>query len=158
MNFSEALNPNLIKVWIESTNKQDALEEMAQFMAEKYPFLEKNLILNSILEREKQMSTGIITNFAIPHCRVHGVEGSFVCAGISKNGIDYGSLDSEPVYFILMMAVSSKGSDTHLSLLKNISLLADDDDFLDEILELETSDEVYDAIVKYEKKIQGEEQ
>lgn len=154
MSFSEALNPSLIKINLESTDKKGVIEEMATFMSEKYPFLEKNLILTSVLEREKQMSTGIITHVAIPHCRIHGIDGSFVCAGISKEGIDYGSLDSEPVYFVLLMAVSSKGSDIHLSLLKNISLLADIDEFLDEIIEAETSQQVYDTIVKYEQKIQ----
>jgi len=155
--FSEALKPSLIKADLENTDKLGVFNEMVQLLVDNYPQLDKEVLLSSILEREAQMSTGIITHIAIPHCRLSGVDNSLVCLGISKKGIDYGSLDSEPVFIVLMMVASSKGSDSHLALLKNLSLMANVDDFIDEITTCETSQQIYDSLQKFEKMALGEQ-
>ena len=67
MTFSEALKPSLIKADLENTDKLGVFNEMVQLLVDNYPQLDKEVLLSSILEREAQMSTGIITHIAIPH-------------------------------------------------------------------------------------------
>ena len=152
MNFSQALNPNLIKANIESTEKIGAINELADLLVKNYPQIDKENLLNAVFKRETEMSTGIMTHVALPHCRLNDVDDFIVCAGVSKKGIEYGSLDSMPVFFMTMLVVSEKGSDSHLTLLKDLCTIAKESEFFDELLQSKDSEQILEIIRKYETK------
>ena len=63
-----------------------------------------------ILKRESQSSTGLEEGIAIPHAKTAAVKIPSIAFGISKNGVDYESLDGEPSKLFFMIAAPANAS------------------------------------------------
>jgi nitrogen PTS system EIIA component len=78
-------------------------------------------IVEGALARETVGSTGIGHGIAIPHCRTPLVK-SIVCAfGSSESGIDFDSLDGEPVYSVFLLLTPPDQKEQHLQLMKSFA-------------------------------------
>ena len=82
-----------IKVDLQSDNKDEVFEELVEKLLEVCPGLDRNKVLDALIEREQKMSTGIFPGIAVPHARTDMVDRVHGVIGISKKGIDYDSLD-----------------------------------------------------------------
>jgi len=51
------------------------------------------------------VTTGVGGGIAIPHGRCAGVHDCAIAIGVSKNGVDFGSMDGLPVHVIFLLAV-----------------------------------------------------
>lgn len=63
----------------------------------------KETFLKEIFDREAICTTGIGHNVAIPHGKSSSLDRVRIGLGISKEGIDFGSIDGEPVHLILVI-------------------------------------------------------
>jgi PTS system nitrogen regulatory IIA component len=73
------------------------------------------------MNRESIGSTGIGPGMAIPHCRTSLVN-DIVCAyGTSEAGIDFDSLDGEPVHSIFLLLTPPDQKEKHLQLMKSFA-------------------------------------
>lgn len=78
-------------------------------------------VLNALLNREKSMSTGIGSGVAIPHCSVGSVDSLKCVIGISKEGIDFDSIDNLPVHIFIVLVVPREKFQDHI---KTLALIA----------------------------------
>jgi len=78
-------------------------------------------LIESLLNREKSMSTGIGSGVAIPHCSVGIVDELKVVIGLSKNGIMFDAIDKQPVHIFILLIVPKEKFQDHI---KTLALIA----------------------------------
>jgi fructose-specific phosphotransferase system IIA component len=123
MKLSEMLSTNLIETNLKAKSKDEVLEEMVELLFKAGKIKEKEKILDAIKKREELMSTGIGHGVAIPHAKCDGVDKLVAAFGRSKNGIDFKSLDGEPVYLFFILLSPEGVTGPHIKALAKISRL-----------------------------------
>jgi len=88
------------------------------------------------------MSTGVGKGFAIPHGKTNVVKEIVGAFGKIKDGIDYESLDGNPVHLVFLLVGKDNLISTHIKLLSRISRLMNKDDFRHRLTEANTADEI----------------
>ena len=96
---------DLIKLNYYALDKKSCLEEMVEFLFENEIIFSRERFLDSILTREKIMSTGIGKKLAIPHARSEAVKELTIAVYLLQNELEFNAIDDEPVKIILMIAV-----------------------------------------------------
>ena len=69
MVLGRIFSPSLIKIGLESEDKDETFEEMVDLFVSRYPDAEREGILSVIRDRESKLSTGIKTGIALPHAQ-----------------------------------------------------------------------------------------
>ncbi len=115
--------PNMV-----ATERWQAIEEIVSFLIEggHLPKREKESILGALFHREETMSTGIGFGVAIPHASSEAINKIVVAFGRSQTGIEFESLDSKPVHFVVLFLVPSTQFQTHLKTLSAIARFLND--------------------------------
>lgn len=153
MILDTVFSASLIKVDLESVDKDEAFEELVDVYASANPSCSRDAILACLREREDKLSTGIKPGIAVPHARTEEVTGVKGIIGISRNGIDYDSLDGKPVHVVFMILSSKAGCALQLRVLKRLSSLIDSPSFFQELVSNKNSDGVYGTICRFEDAI-----
>ena len=153
MSLKELLNEQLIKLNLESQTKIEALSEMVDLLASSGDIKDKDLFLDSVVDREAMGSTGIGNGVAIPHGRVDVAQNLVIAFGRSKQGVEFDSLDKEPVYLFFMLAAPKQDVGAYLKALAELSRLLKEEEFRIALLDAESNRQVIDIISRYEKKI-----
>ncbi|MBN8584431.1 MAG: PTS sugar transporter subunit IIA [Ignavibacteria bacterium] len=151
MKISDILSTDVIAVNLETADKEDAIRKVIDLAAKSGKILDKDKVSKTIFEREKLVSTGVGKGFAIPHGKTDAIEDVVAAFAITKEPIDFDSIDGEPVRFIFLLIGKENLLNTHIKLLSRISRLMNKDDFRERLLEAAAPDEVL-AIFKEEEK------
>ena len=78
-----------------STRKFDALRELTAVLEDVAAIDNHEQFLADLIRREKQSSTGIGKGVAVPHVHEDSISKEVLAVGISKEGIDFDSVDGE---------------------------------------------------------------
>ena len=87
MNLSEALSPSVIKVGLESEDKDELFEEMVQLFVDSGLIDDREAALTALREREAKMSTGVAKWLGLPHGKLEEASGLMIALGVSEKGI-----------------------------------------------------------------------
>ena len=101
--LSELITPNMVIYNLQDKDKKSVLKEMAAHILKFHRFEEDEDVLGMVLNRESLSSTGVGCGFAFPHARIKTQNGPIMCLGMSKEGIDFDSIDGKHVHIILMI-------------------------------------------------------
>ncbi len=128
--------------WIKSKNKFKAIEELAGIFegSDICPSIPD--LVAALTEREKIMSTGIGFGIAIPHARLRTVKEMTFAVGISKKGIEFDSIDNNPVHLIILVAAGEKQHKEYLRLLSSIMTILKKEKVKDRIIAAESQEEI----------------
>lgn len=146
----ECINLNL-----KGQTKQEIIDEMVEILYQGGKLNDKEEYKKAILAREAQSSTGLEEGIAIPHAKTSAVKIPSIAFGLSKNGVDYESLDGEPSKLFFMIAAPANASDTHIEILSKLTTMLLDDEIREKLLEVKTEQEVIDILtsdIKEEEK------
>jgi len=102
-------------------NKKDVINAMIEASANCVNDI--NGFRESVFNREAIVSTGIGHGFGIPHVKNSFVPEFFITVAIMKNGVDWDSLDNQPVYVAFLIGGPENSQNTYLSILSKISLI-----------------------------------
>lgn len=150
----ECINLNL-----KGQTKQEIIDEMVEILYQGGKLNDKEEYKKAILAREAQSSTGLEEGIAIPHAKTSAVKIPSIAFGLSKNGVDYESLDGEPPKLFFMIAAPANASDTHIEILSKLTTMLLDDEIREKLLEVKTEQEVIDILtsdIKEEEKKEEE--
>lgn len=149
--ITDYMSENLISLQLKSKNKDDVLMELADLIAiSPDVHNEENVIYKALIEREKLGSTGIGKGVAIPHAKTDAADKLTIAFGISKEKIDFKSLDDEKVNLFFVFASPMKDSQVYLKVLARISRLIREEEFRQQLLACKTPAEVIECINKKE--------
>ncbi len=112
VNISTYLDPNLIVVDLKASNKEEAIRVLVDRLfketgaKELYGF-DRAKVFEEVMSREGLHSTGIGNGLAFPHARLDGWGKMVIVMGVSSQGLDFASVDGEPVRGICLMLSSA---------------------------------------------------
>jgi mannitol/fructose-specific phosphotransferase system IIA component (Ntr-type) len=131
MKFADFICTKAIRSDLEAADKQGTIREIVKSLmdAGQFPAEEFESIVKAILKREELGSTGIGRGVAVPHTKHASVDRLVGAVAVSKQGVDFASLDGETVHlFFLLISPLDRPGD-HLRALENISRQLRDDTF-----------------------------
>jgi len=152
MQIKDFVNKKAIKLDLQSTEKEDALKELVDVLAEVQNIGDKKAIVQTLVERENLGSTGIGQGIAIPHGKTDKVDDLVAVLGISQKGVDFEALDGEPVYIFFLLVAPKDSPGPHLKALAQISRLLRDSYVCDLLKRCQSAEEAYDIISREETK------
>jgi len=142
MKISDILSTDVIQANLEVKDKDDSLNKIIDLAAHSGKILDIKKVTETIFEREKLVSTGVGKGFAIPHGKTDAISDIVAAFVITKNPIDFDSIDGEPVRFIFLLVGKETLLNTHIKLLSRISRLMNKDEFREKLLQAATREEV----------------
>jgi fructose-specific phosphotransferase system IIA component len=151
MKISDILSADVIAVNIEVADKEDAIKKLIDLARKSNKILDLEKVTRTIFEREKLVSTGVGKGFAIPHGKTDAISDVVAAFGITKEPIDFDSIDGEPVRFIFLLIGKENLLNTHIKLLSRISRLMNKDEFRERLLDAKSPEEVLDIFKDEEK-------
>ena len=77
-------------------------------------------IINAVIKRENEASTGMGKGVALPHVKHAGVKDVVAAVGKSSVGIDFSALDKQPVYSVILLVSPVENPDRHLQAMETI--------------------------------------
>lgn len=115
---AEAVVPDLA-----ATNKETAIRAMVASLREagSVKAEDEEGIVAAILKREELGSTGIGNGVAVPHTKHPSVDKLVATVALARDGVDFASLDGEPVYILFLLVSPPDRPGDHLRGLENIS-------------------------------------
>lgn len=129
MEMSEMIDQRLISLNLDVTNKEDAIQKICRMMYDAGKVSDYDQYLNGVKNREAEFATGMGDGIAIPHCKNDCVkEAAFTLVKL-KNPVDWGSLDDEPVDYVIMLAAPESSDNVHLKMLSGLAVSLMDDNF-----------------------------
>jgi len=151
MKLSNLMREDLICLNLRVDNKKDGINKIVDLLAKAKGVTDRDKFLRSIMEREKLASTGVGEGVAIPHARTEATQEVVIAFARSEEGIDFDSLDKEPVHLIFMIAAPEKPAESYLKALARISRLLGKKLFKDSLREAKSPQEVMEVIKATEK-------
>lgn len=155
MILTEVFSPRGIKTELESETKDELFEELAHFCVEVYDDVSLPDLLAALHAREEKCSTGIKRGIAIPHAVISGITEPRGIVGVSKEGIEYDSLDGELVHIVFMLVSPPSGYDCHLRVLQRLAELLHDPAFITAMYDGVTGMDIYDTLCRFDKMFAG---
>lgn len=152
MRIIDLLDLNSINLNLNSKNKPDVIDELVNLIEKSGNISDKKLYKDEILKRENQSTTGIGEGIAIPHAKTSVVKKACLAAGVSKDGIDYESLDGSNAHLFFMIAAPEGGNNIHLDVLARLSTMLMDEKFRNSLINAKSSGDFLSLIDKMENE------
>ncbi|MGB2867492.1 MAG: PTS sugar transporter subunit IIA [Bacteroidota bacterium] len=138
MKITDILNEQVVRTQLPGTSKDEVINAMIDLAATQEKVLDKEKMRAAILEREKIMSTGVGSGFAIPHGKTDAVSDIVAAFAVTAQPIDYQSLDDQPVRIVFLLVGRDNMVGPHIKLLSRISRLMNKQEFRNKLLEAAT--------------------
>ena len=128
MKILDFVRPELVVADIRARDKQSVLAELAALLASQVADIDADALTRVLVERERLASTAIGEGVAIPHGKM-GIDRLVGCVGLSRQGIDFESMDGRPTHLFFVLVAPENSTGIHLKALARISRLFKDPDF-----------------------------
>ena len=154
MKILDFLCKKAIATDLKSTTKEGIIEELADLLvgAGEVEKKDKKRLIETLMERESLGSTAIGQGIGIPHGKSDCVDKMVASFGISQNGINFNSLDGEPVYIFFLLVAPQDSAGPHLKALARISRLLKDKYFRDSLKQARDEKTVLKIITDEDEK------
>jgi mannitol/fructose-specific phosphotransferase system IIA component (Ntr-type) len=125
----EFMAEEFITVNLKATNRWDAIRELVAFLmlTHRVEHITAEELYETIIEREKEMSTGLGNGIAIPHGRIKNGRDIQGVMAICRDGIDFDAPDGVPVKLIMLIVTPEEKKDMHLKVLSSLSAMVSDE-------------------------------
>ena len=155
MNVLDYLDKGSIVIDIKPKSKRNIISGIIDHLVEnkKITKEDKKEILKVILQREEMGSTAIGNHIALPHGRAKSVKDVLICIGISKEGVDFDSLDQEPVNVIALIISNQKEAGLHLKMLAFLARMLRDKYLVQRLRNVKNEEEVLSLLSKQHQAI-----
>lgn len=154
MRLMELLKPEYVKIGINGKNKDDVLQNIAEFISEAHVSIDKKDAYKAIADREKKGSTGLGNGLAIPHGRSPKVGGMHLVVVYDPDGKDFEAYDKKPSH-LFFAAITSDDYSPHeqLEVLRIIAEIYEKTDIGMAVSNIKNSMDLYNLLLKKEEEI-----
>ena len=129
MRITDLLDKRSISLDAAPADKKATLDMAVELMAKSGKLLDVEQYRAQVYAREEESTTGIGEGIAIPHGKCDAVKTPGLAAMVIKNGVDYDSLDGEPVTLLFLIAAPNTKDNVHLDVLSKLSVMLMDENF-----------------------------
>lgn len=148
MRITDLLDQRSILLDAAPKTKSEALDQIVDLMAKSGKIRDLEAYRKQVYLREEESTTGIGEGIAIPHGKCSAVERPGLAAMVVKDGVDFESLDGEPVTLIFLIAAPNTEDNVHLDVLSKLSVLMMDEEFSQSLRQAESVEQFLAIIDK----------
>jgi mannitol/fructose-specific phosphotransferase system IIA component (Ntr-type) len=123
MDLKTVLTRDTISIGLTGKNKEEIINQLLDVLLKAGKIKDRQSALSAVLDRERKMSTGMKHGIAIPHGKTDTIDSLVACIGISKDPVDFDSLDQQPCRIFIMTLSPANKTGPHLQFLAEVSLL-----------------------------------
>ena len=150
LNLRELLNPNSFLLIENPTSKKMVFDKMCNKASEKY-VIDKNLLLNNLIKREKIGTTTIGNGIAIPHVQNDQISNPLCIVTILSEGLDFDALDNNPVDLIVFLILPDWSKSENLQILAQVSRLLRNSEITDKLRGCKSEESAFAIISQHLK-------
>lgn len=127
MKLTEIVHPGAVVPSLTATDRDGVLAELVDALVGggAAPLSARDELLSKLLDRERKGSTGFGRGVAVPHVKYPGVVKMAAAIGLSQRGVEFASLDKQPVYSVVLLLSPADRPEEHLqameAIFKNLS-------------------------------------
>lgn len=138
---------------LKSTDKKSAIIELVETAknAHKSEKIKAAEVIDQLIKREKIGSTGIGNMIAVPHVKIEGIKSVIGAFGRSVKGIDFNSIDGEPVHIIFLILAPMDDPESNLQALRRISQATRQPNFCKFLMEAKDAGEIYSLFKEFDE-------
>lgn len=152
MRLSDILKENHIISNLKARDKKRVLEELVDVIAYNRPAIDKESLVKVLLDREHLGSTGIGDGVAIPHGKFQDIGEPIISFGRSLDGLDFDSIDGQPVFLFFLLIAPENSASVHLKALARIAKILKNSSFRNILMEAETRGELFKTIIQNDEE------
>ena len=146
MRITDLLDKRSISLTASPKSKSEALDQAVELMVKSGKINNKEAYRKQVYAREEESTTGVGEGIAIPHGKCSAVNAPGLSAMVIKDGVDFDSLDGEPVKILFMIAAPDTNDNVHLDVLSKLSVLLMNDEFVAKLYDAKDVDEFLSII------------
>ena len=148
MRITELLDVKSVCLDAAPASKKEALDQAIDLMVKSGKINDVEAYRASVYAREEEGTTGIGDGIAIPHGRGESVSKPGLAAMVIRNGVEFESLDDQPVQLLFLIAAPNTKDNIHLDVLSKLSTLLMDELFVANLKSAKTVEEFLSIIDK----------
>ncbi len=155
MKIIDFLSKKAITADLKSAKKDEVLREIVDMLiaAGDIDKANRTKVIDALMERESLGSTAIGQGIAIPHAKTDAVSKLVGAFALSRKGVDFDSLDGEPVFIFFLLLAAQDSAGPHLKALARISRLFKDKYFRDNLRNCVDDKAIVKVISQEDEKI-----
>jgi len=143
MKLSKFCEEDVVSFNLKAGTKNEAIEELVDLAARSNMVRDHDELLQSVLEREKLVTTGVGYGVAFPHAKTRAVKGIVIAFGRSEQGIDFQAMDKKPVRLFFLIAAPEDAIGAHLNVMARLSFQMRSEKNREKLLNARTAGEVF---------------
>ena len=155
MRITDLLDARSILLDASPKSKSEALDQIVDLMVKSEKINDKEAYRKQVYAREEESTTGIGEGIAIPHGKCDAVTKPGLAAMVVKDGVDFDSLDGEPVTLMFLIAAPNTEDNIHLDVLSKLSVLLMNEEFTESLRNAKTVEEFMNIINEADEKEAG---
>ena len=152
MRITDLLDARSISLDASPKSKSEALDQIVDLMVKSEKINDKEAYRKQVYAREEESTTGIGEGIAIPHGKCDAVTKPGLAAMVVKNGVEFDSLDGEPVTLMFLIAAPNTEDNIHLDVLSKLSVLLMNEEFTESLRNAKTVEEFMSIINEADEK------
>lgn len=144
MRMLQLVHDGAIVARLKSTQRDDVIAELVDALVASGAAGAslRDTLIKSVLERERRGSTGFGRGVAVPHVKHKSVRGMAAAIGLSDKGVDFNSLDKQPVYSVFLLLSPEDRPEEHLQAMEVIFKNLSKDTFRRFLRQAQTAEDV----------------
>ena len=152
--MSQVLVPKAYTRLPSDADKRTVIKALAETLVTTKRLEQKQLatVVDEAMKREVVGSTGIGHGIAIPHCRT-ALTTEIICSyGHCDEGLDFDSLDGEPVHSVFLLITPPDLKEQHLQLMKSFASQIRKEHFCEFLHQVASAQALHDLLVEFESR------
>ena len=150
LNLEELLNPDSFLFIQDPTSKKMVFDKICSEAFENYN-IDKNLLLNNLIKREKIGSSTIGNGIAIPHVQNDKIIKPCCIVAILSDGLDFDALDNNPVDLVVFLILPEVSKPENLQILAQVSRLLRNTEITDKLRGCKSEESAFAIISQHLK-------
>jgi len=146
MRLRDLLDESVVKVGLESLDKEECFEEMIDILVRAGRVSDRAGALEAVRQRESQGTTGIGQGVAIPHGKHASIPTLTAALGLSRKGIEFDAIDGDPVRVVFLLLARTDDPGPHVRALAEIARLVQTPGFYRKLTEARSPKDVLDIL------------
>lgn len=156
MKLLDLIEREAIIAELEAVDRNGAIRELVQRLANVSLLDQRSVdsVVKSIITRERTRgTTGFGKGVAVPHAKIEGLQRVVAAVGRSTRGIDFSSLDGEPVYAIFLIASPADQPDEHLRAMDLVFRHLQQEKFRKFLRQSDGADKIFDLLKEADEQM-----
>ncbi len=155
MKLGELVQPGSIIAELKSTDRAGAVRDLVQLLSDAKLINQKSVdsVVKSIIARERTRgTTGFGKGVAAPHAKVEGLHRAVAAIGRTSRGIDFASLDGEPVYAVFLILSPADRPEEHLRAMDLVFRHLQQEKFRRFLRQSDNAEKIHDLLKEADEK------